>query len=156
MAFRITDLGTLGGTSSDGVALNASGQATGTSTTAGGEMHAFLWDGAKLRDLGTLVVLDTPPARWAADALSLADAADATLIVTRANRSRWRATVELATALRRDRLPVLGVVLVGRRQRRLAHLARRAARRWADRAPAVEAVPLTGSDEGHGRARSGR
>ena len=58
----------------------------------------------QLRDLGTLVVLDTPPARWAADALSLADAADATLIVTRANRSRWRATVELATALRRDRV----------------------------------------------------
>lgn len=110
----------------------------------------------QLRDLGTLVVLDTPPARWAADALSLADAADATLIVTRANRSRWRATVELATALRRDRVPVLGVVLVGRRQRRLARLARRAARRWADRAPAVEAVPLSRSDEGRGRARSGR
>ena len=110
----------------------------------------------QLRDLGALVVLDTPPARWAADALSLADAADATLIVTRANRSRWRATVELATALRRDRVPVLGVVLVGRRQRRLARLARRAAWRWADRAPAVEAVPLSRSDEGPGRARSGR
>ena len=110
----------------------------------------------QLRGLGSLVVLDTPPARWAADALSLADAADATLIVARANRSRWRAAVELATALRRDRVPVLGVVLVGRRQRRLARLARRAARRWTDRAPAIEAVPLSRSDAGRGRARSGR
>ena len=32
ISFRLTDLGTLGGTSSDGVALNASGQVTGSST----------------------------------------------------------------------------------------------------------------------------
>jgi capsular exopolysaccharide synthesis family protein len=110
----------------------------------------------QLRSLESLVVIDTPPARWAADALSLAAAADATLVVARANRSRWRATVELATALRRDRVPVLGVVLLGRRQRRLARLAHRSARRWTDRAPAVEAVPLSRSDEARGRARSGR
>jgi Mrp family chromosome partitioning ATPase len=110
----------------------------------------------QLRGLESLVVVDTPPARWAADALSLAAAADATLVVARANRSRWRATVELASALRRDRVPVLGVVLLGRRQRRLARLARLASRRWTDRAPAVEAVPLSRSAEGRGRARSGR
>jgi capsular exopolysaccharide synthesis family protein len=109
-----------------------------------------------LRRFESLVVVDTPPARWAADAQSLAAAADATLIVARANHSRWRAVVELATVLRRDRVPVLGVVLVGRRQRRLARLARKAARRWADRAPAVEAVPLSRADEGRDRARSGR
>ena len=53
-SFRLTDLGTLGGTSSEGVALNASGQATGFSTTAGGETNAFLWDGTTLQDLRTL------------------------------------------------------------------------------------------------------
>jgi Mrp family chromosome partitioning ATPase len=110
----------------------------------------------ELRGFESLVVVDTPPARWSADAQSLAAAADATLIVARANRSRWRAVVELATALRRDRVPVLGVVLVGRRQRRLARLSRKAARRWADRAPAVEAVPLSRADEQRDRARSGR
>ena len=35
--FRITDLGTLGGTYSAGAAINASGQVTGYSTTADGE-----------------------------------------------------------------------------------------------------------------------
>jgi capsular exopolysaccharide synthesis family protein len=109
-----------------------------------------------LRRFESLVVVDTPPARWAADAQSLAAAADATLIVARANRSRWRVVAEMATALRRDRVPVLGVVLLGRRQRRLARLAHRAARRWADRAPAVEPVPLSRADEGRDRARSGR
>ena len=53
-SFRITDLGTLGGTSSQGVAINASGQATGSSATADEETHAFLWDGTTMQDLGTL------------------------------------------------------------------------------------------------------
>ena len=54
ISFRITDLGTLGGTFSSGIALNASGQVTGVSATAGGATHAFLWDGTAMRDLGTL------------------------------------------------------------------------------------------------------
>ena len=54
ISFRLTDLGTLGGTSSEGADLNASGQVTGTSATAGGEAHAFLWDGTTMQDLGTL------------------------------------------------------------------------------------------------------
>jgi probable HAF family extracellular repeat protein len=54
ITYRLTDLGTLGGSESQGVALNASGQATGFSTTAGGETHAFLWDGTTMLDLGTL------------------------------------------------------------------------------------------------------
>ena len=48
------DLGTLGGTSSVGVAINASGQVTGYADTAGGDTHAFLWDGTRMQDLGTL------------------------------------------------------------------------------------------------------
>jgi probable HAF family extracellular repeat protein len=55
ISFRITDLGTLGGTTSHGDAMNASGQVTGFSTTAGDAVgHAFLWDGTTMVDLGTL------------------------------------------------------------------------------------------------------
>ena len=43
--YRLTDLGTLGGTTSGGRDLNESGQVTGGSTTADGGFHAFLWDG---------------------------------------------------------------------------------------------------------------
>lgn len=110
----------------------------------------------ELRRFDSIVVLDTAPARWAADSLSLAAAADATLIVARANRSRWRAVADLAADLRRDRVPVLGVALVARRQRRLARLARLASHRWTARAPAVEAVPLSRSDERRGQAQSRR
>ena len=53
--YRLTDLGTLGGNYSSGIAINASGQATGISPTAGNaEEHAFLWDGTRMQDLGTL------------------------------------------------------------------------------------------------------
>jgi Mrp family chromosome partitioning ATPase len=110
----------------------------------------------ELRSFESVVVLDTPPARWAADAVSLAAAADATLIVARANRSRWRAVADLAGGLRRDGVPVLGVALLARRQRRLARLTHRAARRWTARAPAVEPVRVSRSDERRGRVRSGR
>ena len=49
------DLGTLGGPSSRGYAINASGQVAGSSTTATGATHAFLWTpGQGMRDLGTL------------------------------------------------------------------------------------------------------
>jgi len=51
-SFRLTDLGTLGGSESFGVAMNASGQVTGRSTTAGGETHAFLWNGTTMLDFG--------------------------------------------------------------------------------------------------------
>jgi capsular exopolysaccharide synthesis family protein len=108
----------------------------------------------ELRSFESVVLLDTPPARWAADAVSLAAAADATLIVARANRSRWRAVADLAAGLRRDGVPVLGVALLARRQRRLARLTHRAARRWTARAPAVEAIPLSQQRPSRQRARS--
>ena len=56
--YSILDLGTLGGTSSSGAAVNDSGQVAGTSKTATGIDHAFLFDGAVMRDLGAL--LDSP------------------------------------------------------------------------------------------------
>jgi probable HAF family extracellular repeat protein len=54
ITFRITDLGTFGGTRTVGLDLNASGQATGFADMADGVAHAFLWDGTTLRDLGAL------------------------------------------------------------------------------------------------------
>ena len=53
-AYRLTDLGTLGGTMSKANAINAAGQAVGESATSGGAVHAFLYNGGKMRDLGTL------------------------------------------------------------------------------------------------------
>ena len=50
------DIGTLGGFNGVGQALNGAGHVAGASTTAksGDNFHAFLYDGEKMRDLGTL------------------------------------------------------------------------------------------------------
>src|SRR5256885_15019294 len=48
----MTDLGTLGGSSSSGYGINDAGQVTGESLTASGERHAFLWDKGTMTDLG--------------------------------------------------------------------------------------------------------
>jgi probable HAF family extracellular repeat protein len=48
-------LGSLGGTTSGGAAINASGQVAGSATIAGDKVnHAFLHDGSTMHDLGTL------------------------------------------------------------------------------------------------------
>jgi probable HAF family extracellular repeat protein len=53
--YAVTDLGTLGGTSSIGFGINDSGHVAGASSlTAGGPQHAFLQYGGHMRDLGTL------------------------------------------------------------------------------------------------------
>src|SRR5438445_469241 len=51
-----TDLGTLGGTNSDAIAVSASGQVVGQSATTGNAAsHAFSWtSGGGMVDLGTL------------------------------------------------------------------------------------------------------
>ena len=52
---RIVDLGTLGGTSSSGVAINDSGQIAGHSSTTNLLDHAFRWTRrGGMQDLGTL------------------------------------------------------------------------------------------------------
>ena len=53
-AYRLTDLGTLGGPASCPFGINAAGQVAGRSTTATGAAHAFLYDGRTMRDLGAI------------------------------------------------------------------------------------------------------
>ncbi|MEU8233041.1 hypothetical protein AB0C12_25975 [Actinoplanes sp. NPDC048967] len=52
--YTVTDLGTLGGLSTEVYDLNDKGVAVGRSLTADGELHAFSWRNGKLTDLPTL------------------------------------------------------------------------------------------------------
>jgi probable HAF family extracellular repeat protein len=53
--YSVTDLGTLGGGTSKGYGINASGQVTGEAVTTGGVFHAFQYaPGSHMIDLGTL------------------------------------------------------------------------------------------------------
>ena len=55
MAFRLVDVGDLGGTTSKVHSANRPGHATGESfLSPSGPSHAFYWAGAKMRDIGTL------------------------------------------------------------------------------------------------------
>src|SRR5579859_2240231 len=50
----LKDLGTLGGSYSQGMAINALGQVAGGSLLPDNSFHAFLYSGGQLTDLGTL------------------------------------------------------------------------------------------------------
>lgn len=52
--YSVTDLGTLGGASSEASAINTVGEVVGSSTTAAGVSHAFLYRSGQMFDLGTL------------------------------------------------------------------------------------------------------
>ena len=52
--YSITDLGTLGGDASEASAINESGQVVGSSMTASGATHGFLYTGRVMISLGTL------------------------------------------------------------------------------------------------------
>jgi capsular exopolysaccharide synthesis family protein len=65
-----------------------------------------------LRGFGWVVLIDTPPARSLADAISLANCADAVLLVARSGTSRARALEQVAGGLQRIDHWVVGAVLV--------------------------------------------
>jgi probable HAF family extracellular repeat protein len=52
--YDVRDLGTLGGNSARPADINDRGEVVGSSLTASGEQHAFIWDDGPLHDLGTL------------------------------------------------------------------------------------------------------
>jgi len=77
-----------------------------------------------LRQMG-IIILDTPPARNSADAITLSSAADATLFVAKSGATRMRSVREATNGLRRDRIRQLGVILVGTRSPWLRSMATR-------------------------------
>jgi probable HAF family extracellular repeat protein len=52
--YDITELGTLGGSTSDARGINSSGQVVGAADTVSGSEHTYLWSSGKMQDLGTL------------------------------------------------------------------------------------------------------
>jgi capsular exopolysaccharide synthesis family protein len=66
-----------------------------------------------LRTTDITVLLDTPPAHFSADALTLAGVADGTVLVARSGVSRWTAIQQAAEGFRRDQVHEVGAVLVG-------------------------------------------
>jgi capsular exopolysaccharide synthesis family protein len=68
---------------------------------------------AKLRESGSVIILDTPPATWSADALQIAGAADGIILVARSGRTKRQVIAQMVEDLRAEGLMPLGVVLLG-------------------------------------------
>lgn len=67
----------------------------------------------KLRETGSVIILDTPPATWSADALQVAGAADGVILVARSGHTKRHVLAEMVEDLRAEGLVPLGVVLLG-------------------------------------------
>jgi succinoglycan biosynthesis transport protein ExoP len=67
---------------------------------------------ASLRKDGAVVILDTAPARWSADALLAAGTADMTILVVRSGVTRRQAAEELVDGLRAEDLTPASAVLL--------------------------------------------
>jgi probable HAF family extracellular repeat protein len=52
--YSLTDLGTLGGASSQALGINGLGEIVGWSQTSSGVQHGFIWKAGKMTDVGTL------------------------------------------------------------------------------------------------------
>jgi capsular exopolysaccharide synthesis family protein len=100
-----------------------------------------------LRDYGWLILIDTPPARSLADALCLANCADAVLLVARSGTSRTHSLEELVAGLRRVDYLAVGAVLVDNSRGVMSpRELRRTYGRHIDNFPAIPAPqPLTNS-----------
>ena len=93
-----------------------------------------------LRSIGSLVLIDTPPARSLADALCLANCADAVLLVARSGTSRARSLEEVSRGLRRVEQRAVGAVLVDSARGPMSHRdLRRTYGRHIDAFPATPA-----------------
>jgi Mrp family chromosome partitioning ATPase len=74
-----------------------------------------------LRDLGFLVLIDTPPAGSLADALHLANCADAVLLSARSGHSRVQSVEAVASGFEGTKHQVVGAVLVDHRTGVISH-----------------------------------
>jgi Mrp family chromosome partitioning ATPase len=140
----------------------------GQATTSPGELLAsrsFHDVIASLRKDGAVVILDTPPARWSADALLAAGAADMTILVVRSGVTRRQAAAELVDGLRAEDLTPASAVLLhpkrpiaGRRWKSgKAGDVRRILQDTGAHPASLEAVIGVGTENGHdGRQRGSK
>jgi Mrp family chromosome partitioning ATPase len=70
---------------------------------------------ASLRKDGAVVIVDVPPARWSADALLVAGAADMNILVVRSGVTGRQAAAELVDGLRAEDLTPASAVLLTKR-----------------------------------------
>lgn len=86
-----------------------------------GLMHRYV---REARELADVVLIDTPPALLANDAIDLMPVADSVVVVVREGRTSTPDAQRLAALLARLRKPCLGVVLVGARDAGAAYFMR--------------------------------